>query len=606
VFALPNHRSDLDGDGIDDAVEQALAERFAPVICMDPGEPNYPVNVEWFLARARLTYYEDCWPDVNEDVPGAAMSHHPNHPDQATLGTAAQLLGPPWRHPFSGEQLDNDCHCGGPPDHGPIATDEPDPDRFTDQTTFILPDLDDDDQIGSLQPADWTTYAHIYPVTPDLVAGRASLARANAPVSQSLLGGMVIQYWHLFAYNGYGFATAGHHGGDWDACIHVVLDATLEPVGVVFSRHSDDSPGDFFSWADVSIYQGTHPIICIDGGGHAAFRSVDDADSYGHHGGISFTSDPDHPSPDYSGTIWKTWSGGGVTQHGACDHAIVGHVSGPLINLGEYNPGVKQAAALCQGECNPLNGQEFIRYSGRWGSISKEWGTPPRGPVFQGYDDSRDSINLYWSWYWLGSDAPAAAGTHSWCVPPRVSARTDANGAVELSATQNATAAKFGAARMFYAFADPDADEPDEVLFSPSHGRLFTGVPIAVPAGKRVGYTALDGLNNVSPPGASGAPALRQVQFVVMGKYHGMGLPEIQYIAGKWSDGAIWYVSREQAVADIQHDAVHYYVRRGDGEHVPLVVDHSTSRNGPGVYFVRTTFDDTKADNLLSLPHIQR
>jgi hypothetical protein len=598
---LPNHRSDVDGDGIDDAAELALAERFAPVICMDPGEPNYPVNVEWFLERARLTYYEDCWPDVNEDVPGAATSHHPGNPGQATLGTVAQLLGPPWRHPFPEEGLDGDCHCGRPPEHGPIATDEPDPERFADQTTFILPDLNDDDRLGSLQPSDWTTYAHVYPAAPDLDSGAASLNRAQAPSDWSLVGGIVIQYWHLFAYDGYGFLHAGYHGGDWDACVHVLLDATLEPAGVVFSRHDDDHPGTFYRWSDLSVYQGTHPIICIDGGGHAAFKSIDDADSYGHHGGIAFTDAPDNPGPAFSGTIWKTWSGGGVRQHGQCDHALTGGASGPLVNLGEYNPGVKQAAALLQGKFRPLPGGEFLAYSGRWGSISDAWGTPPRGPVFQGYRDG-----IYCAWYWLGSYAPAAPGTHRWSEPAVVAAHIGTDGSVELSATQNPTAARFGEVRIFYAFADPEAEEPDEVLFSPATARLYAGEAIAVPAGKRFGYFALDGLNNLSPIVVSGPPPARRVQFVVMGKYRRLGLPEIQYIAGTWADGTTWYVSRDQAVTDIQNDRVHYFVRRDDGNHVPLVVDHSTSRNGPGVFFVRTAFDDTKSDNLLSLPHIKR
>lgn len=603
---LPNRRVDDDGDGIDDAVELALAEQFAPVICMDPGEPNYPVNVEWFLARARLQYYEDCWPDVVEDVPGAATSHHPDNPSQPTLGSVAQLIGPPWRHPFPGEDLGgDDCHCGRPPEHGPIATDEPDPERFSDQTTFILPDLDLRDHVGSLQPSDWTTYVHVYPAAPDLDSARESLIRAmgvQGATDASLVGGMVIQYWHLFAYDGYGFLSAGYHGGDWDACIHVLLDAELEPLGAVFSRHDDDHPGTFFRWSDITHYQGTHPVICIDGGGHAAFRSVADADSYGHHGGIAFTSSPDAPEPEFSGTIWKTWSGGDVTQHGTCDITLVGHTGGPIVNLGEYNPGINQAAALCNGEFRPLPGGEFLKYSGRWGSISNMWGTPPRGPVWQGYHDD----GVYSAWYWLGSYAPADEARLRWSEPPNVTTQAPATGGIELLATQNDVAAKFGEVRIFYAFADPDADEPDSALFSDANAQLYDGRALSVPADKRFGYFALDGLNNASAPVISGPAPVRRVQFVVMGEYHRMGLPEIQYIAGEWSNGERWYVSRDQAVEEIQAGTVDYYVLRDDGARVPLVVDHSRPRNSPGVFFVRTAFDDTKTDNLLSLPHIAR
>lgn len=55
---------DADHDGINDNLEQALANEYAPVIGMTPGEPNYPVNVDWFLnppggGGPTLQYHED-------------------------------------------------------------------------------------------------------------------------------------------------------------------------------------------------------------------------------------------------------------------------------------------------------------------------------------------------------------------------------------------------------------------------------------------------------------------------------------------------------------------------------------------------------------------
>jgi hypothetical protein len=43
-----------DGDGLEDAAEQALLERFAPVVLLAPGERALPANVDWFLERAAL------------------------------------------------------------------------------------------------------------------------------------------------------------------------------------------------------------------------------------------------------------------------------------------------------------------------------------------------------------------------------------------------------------------------------------------------------------------------------------------------------------------------------------------------------------------------
>ena len=53
--ALPATPADEDHDGIPDALKQFLAERYAPVISIHPHEPNYPVNVEWFLREPTLS-----------------------------------------------------------------------------------------------------------------------------------------------------------------------------------------------------------------------------------------------------------------------------------------------------------------------------------------------------------------------------------------------------------------------------------------------------------------------------------------------------------------------------------------------------------------------
>src|SRR6266487_4795167 len=246
TVALPAP-ADRDGDGIDDGLEQLLAERYAPVIYIHPQENNYPANVDWFLARAHLDYYEDCFPDVEEGVPGA-----PN-----PLGSQAALIGAPWAHPDAWGPGHDVHHCGDPPDHRRITTTEPDPESYSDQTTFVLPDLPDGDKVGSLDPGDWKSYVHVYP---------------------NSFGGVTVQFWHNFAYNGLDFLGFGNHGGDWDGTVHIVLDAALQPLGVIYSRHSDDHPGTFFAWSQVHTYQDTHPLMILDRGGHAAFKDVADAE----------------------------------------------------------------------------------------------------------------------------------------------------------------------------------------------------------------------------------------------------------------------------------------------------------------------------------------
>src|SRR5215471_5791747 len=241
--------ADNDHDGIDDGLEQQLAETFAPVVIFEPGEENYPVNVDWHLQRATLRYHEDCGigciGDVDETVPIA-----PN-----PVGGQSSLLGPPWSHPDSWGPGHEFPHCdSGNHQHGRISTAAADPDGegptgYSDQATFFLADLSDDQRIGSLDPGQWVTYYHCYPTAE---------------------GGVMIQYWHTFAYNDFPF---DDHGGDWDASIQVQLGSDLKLEGVWFSRHLDDHPGTFMNVGLTKYRDTQHTLVTIDGGGHASFAS---------------------------------------------------------------------------------------------------------------------------------------------------------------------------------------------------------------------------------------------------------------------------------------------------------------------------------------------
>jgi hypothetical protein len=462
---------DNDHDGVGDNLEQKLVEKYAPVIFIEPDESNYPVNVEWFLARAHLQYHEDCFFDVDDDV-----GFNP-------IGSQSNLIGPPWAGgPNCGEDDEGYTH----PPHRQLTTIAADPDGqvsaggattgYSDQQTFVMPDLNDADRVGSTNPRDWKTYYHVYP-TAD--------------------GGIMIQYWHVFAYNELSIAGFGNHGGDWDASIQVQLDRNLQLAGVWFSRHSNDHPGDFFGKNDSRLhFFGSHPLMTIDGGGHAAF--ADPGDFCANHSPAGGTivwptdlSDPTNPAKLAIGTavgpfcfpffvtsggiVWETWTGGLVKASGGLTHPIIApSAHGGLVNLGEYNPctpatcnGSAQASALLAGQFHPLNGQIFIRYSGRWGSLPHQEfvGTPPRGPVFQGFEDRGEgNVSVYTAWYNRGANSPAANdGNHPWRVPPATTASnsgptytaggiTYVSGLTQfsLNASQSSIANGFGNATTFY------------------------------------------------------------------------------------------------------------------------------------------------------------
>jgi hypothetical protein len=46
--------ADLDGDGLDDALEDALLVRHAPVVLLAPGESARPAGADWLLARSEI------------------------------------------------------------------------------------------------------------------------------------------------------------------------------------------------------------------------------------------------------------------------------------------------------------------------------------------------------------------------------------------------------------------------------------------------------------------------------------------------------------------------------------------------------------------------
>src|SRR6266536_3666222 len=53
---------DRNGNGLDDALEEALLARFAPLVLLEPRERAMPANVDWYLARAQLE------PDLRPEV----------------------------------------------------------------------------------------------------------------------------------------------------------------------------------------------------------------------------------------------------------------------------------------------------------------------------------------------------------------------------------------------------------------------------------------------------------------------------------------------------------------------------------------------------------
>jgi hypothetical protein len=204
---------DLDGDELDDSVEQELAEQFAPVIYHAPDEPNMPTNVQSFLSMARLYLHDvTCEPPVDKLVVSGP--------------TRIDLLSQTIKPCAWAERLDS-RHAW-------------DDER---RRTYYLGDLDRSARAGSADSREWTTYFHAYP---------------------NDIGGITVQYWRFYAFNSGSFMTIGSHGGDWEG-IHVVLNREHKAIKVRLLGHW------FITEVDRQTieWHGDHPVVYGDRGGHS-------------------------------------------------------------------------------------------------------------------------------------------------------------------------------------------------------------------------------------------------------------------------------------------------------------------------------------------------
>jgi hypothetical protein len=159
-----------------------------------------------------------------------------------------------------------------------------------------------------------------------------------------------IQYWFFYAYNG--DITTGadiEHEGDWEHVTARVTSDLRTLQRVFFASHAVES--EWRDASDVSVAD-DHPVA------YSAYHSHATAWSAGKQS-RNWLPD-DHTSN--GGPYWSTW--------------------GNLRLIGE--------------RLDPMPGQEWVRYTGRWGQFGSpgpEWLTGPWGPAFQAWWDDDDEGN---------------------------------------------------------------------------------------------------------------------------------------------------------------------------------------------------------------------
>jgi hypothetical protein len=197
--------------------------------------------------------------------------------------------------------------------------------------TFFLQDPTSNDAAhpGSSNSYDWVTYGHVY---------------------KNALGGLNLQYWFFFPYNDgpNGF----NHEGDWESIIvRLRTDATID--GVWYCEHGNCN--NFRSPGQISWYDANHPYVWTADGTHASYPDPNWCN-------WDFNEGWDYSCQTVNAYRWFTWAGGKGSNEG--------FQGGGVLHVGE-----KEA---------PLNGANFLKYSGRWGEIGSNGHTSgPRSPSYQ-------------------------------------------------------------------------------------------------------------------------------------------------------------------------------------------------------------------------------
>ncbi len=203
---------DTDGDGIEDAIEQALLDDHAPILYFHPEEAYFPVAAEFALDNSVLERYNGSGPPI-------LVNPAPNATDVAAFDVPAN----PEVNPGDVYYLNN-----------------------------TLGDRRDDAGILAAYQTggyDDTVYA-----------------RVTAVGSQT-----VVQYWFYYAFNP---GVWNNHQGDWEM-MQVQLSGT-SPTQVAFAQHHGgqrmpwDDPNAAFLPVAVQR-EGTHPKVYVALGSHASY-----------------------------------------------------------------------------------------------------------------------------------------------------------------------------------------------------------------------------------------------------------------------------------------------------------------------------------------------
>jgi hypothetical protein len=205
----------MDGDRLDDALEDGLAERFAPIVFHGERETTFPISVDSWLARTHLGVVGD------SSGPAHRVQSGPLHQSDL-IGHVASVAG--------------------------IALSSSGTRSRGKRVSFALENVPGGERQDTVRPSDWVTYVHGYP---------------------NDSGGVTLQYWRAYTWNDATFLGLDvGHGGDWEA-IAVHLDANRRVLKTTYLDHS--------GIVDVTRsvkWEGNHPLVWSEEGGHSSYADT--------------------------------------------------------------------------------------------------------------------------------------------------------------------------------------------------------------------------------------------------------------------------------------------------------------------------------------------
>jgi hypothetical protein len=272
--ACNNSGQDVDGDSVDDGMENCLLNRHAPLFYMPfTVDQKLPANVDWFLTRSSLRFQHSLCFDDEILAVGAVDQDNLITQDHMTTGVACA---------HTSTTINS---ATGPEDSGNFF--------------FLALGNSSVDQLGTTDGNQWVLYGHAY---------------------RTYLGGTMLQYWAFYPYNDN--VGSLDHEGDWETMM-VRLSAGNAVEGVYFCAHGDC--GSLKAPSAVTWVDSTHPTVWIGDGSHATYVNAGDCNASLLEGGdIScYTVDNDR---------WWTWSGGKGNRLGRQGGGVrnVGEVTAPM------------------------------------------------------------------------------------------------------------------------------------------------------------------------------------------------------------------------------------------------------------------------------------